>query len=68
MDGAQHQRRQIAVETGMLPLGKPEVRIQRPRDKFDAEGRLTDEPTRQELRAHLEALAAWTRRPRGEEH
>ena len=35
-------------------------------EKFDAEGKLTDEQARQEIRALLAALAAWTRRLRGE--
>jgi chromate reductase len=63
---AQHHLRQIAVETGMLPMGKPEMQIQRPAEKFDAEGNLTDEATRQDLRIFLAALAAWTRRLRGD--
>ncbi len=63
---AQHHLRQIAVEMGMLTLAKPEVQIMRPRDKFDADLRLIDETTREELGALLEALAHWTRRLRGE--
>jgi hypothetical protein len=35
-------------------------------EKFDVDGKLTDEQSRQEIRALLEALAAWTRRLRGE--
>ena len=63
---AQVHLRYIALEMQMLLLGKPEVMIQRAREKFDAEGRLTDEATREEIRALLAALAAWTRRLRGE--
>jgi chromate reductase, NAD(P)H dehydrogenase (quinone) len=63
---AQLHLRQVATETNMLALNKPEVRVTRPWEKFDDQGRLADEPTRQELRALLEALAAWTRRLRGE--
>jgi chromate reductase len=63
---AQLHLRQIAVFTNMLALNKPEVRIMRAWEKFDAEGNLTDEPSRQEVRALVEALAAWTRRLRGE--
>ncbi len=62
---AQHHLRQIAVFTNMLPLNKPEVTVQRAFEKFDAQGHLTDEPTRQQVRALLEALVAWTRRLRG---
>lgn len=63
---AQHHLRQIAVEMGMLTLGKPEVQIMRPRDKFDADLRLTDDATREEIRALLVALELWVRRLRGE--
>jgi hypothetical protein len=35
-------------------------------EKFDADGNLTDEPSRQEVRALVEALAVWTRRLRRE--
>jgi chromate reductase len=62
---AQMHLRQVAVYTNMLPLNKPEVTIQRARDKFDANGNLTDEHSREQIRALLEALAAWTRRLRG---
>lgn len=62
---AQLHLRQIALFTNMLPLNKPELMIQAAWDKFDAGGRLTDEPTRQALQALLEALAVWTRRLRG---
>lgn len=63
---AQLQLRQVAVYTNLLVLNKPEVLIARGWEKFDAEGRLTDEAAREALRAQLEALAAWTRRLRGE--
>jgi chromate reductase, NAD(P)H dehydrogenase (quinone) len=63
---AQLHLRQIAVFTDMLPLNKPEVRIMRGWEKFDADGNLTDEPSRQEVRALVEALAVWTRRLRRE--
>ena len=43
-------------------LGKPEVLIAQAAGKFDAEGRLTDEPTVRVLRAFLAALAAWIER------
>jgi chromate reductase len=63
---AQLHLRQIVVPLDMLPLNKPEVRIMRGWEKFDAAGNLTDEQTRLEVRALLEALAAWVRRLRGE--
>lgn len=63
---AQLHLRQIAVETNMLPLNKPQVHIARPSDKFDAEGRLIDATVRDEIQALLMALGDWTRRLRGD--
>ena len=63
---AQLHLRQICVYTDMLPLNKPEVRLMRAWEKFDAEGNLIDETSRREVQALLESLAAWTRRLRGE--
>ncbi|MCL4466569.1 MAG: NAD(P)H-dependent oxidoreductase [Chloroflexi bacterium] len=62
---AQTHWRNVFVFTNMLPLNKPEVLINRARDKFDAEGRLTDEPTRQVIRNQLVAFGDWVRRLRG---
>ena len=61
---AQLQLRQMLSMA--LLLNKPEVLIQRGWEKFDASGNLTDEPARESIRGLLEALAAWTRRLRGE--
>ncbi|MBV9787520.1 MAG: NAD(P)H-dependent oxidoreductase [Chloroflexi bacterium] len=63
---AQLHLRQIAVFTNMLPLNKPEVMIPMAWEKFDAEGRLTDDATAQQIRALLEALLAWTLQLRAE--
>jgi chromate reductase len=62
---AQLHLRQVAVFTNMLPLNKPEVAIQRAWEKFDADGNLTDEPSREAIRALLQALLAWTSRLQG---
>lgn len=64
---AQLQLRQSFVFTQTYALLQPEVLVPRAQEKFDAAGRLTDEPTRERIRALLEALAAWTRRLRGGE-
>jgi chromate reductase len=40
----------------------PEVMIATAQQKFNADGVLTDEPTRQRIRKLVEGLAAWTRR------
>ncbi len=58
----QYHLRQSLVYVEALPLAKPEVLITFAADKFDAEGRLADERTRQAIRAQLEALVAWVRR------
>ncbi len=62
---AQYHLRQVAVYTNMLPLNRPEVTVTMARSKFDANGTLTDEPTRQAVAKLLEALGVWTRRLRG---
>ncbi len=43
-------------------MGKPEVLIARAAERFDAAGRLTDEPTRRHLERFLAAFAVWIRR------
>jgi chromate reductase len=63
---AQLHLRQVAVECNLLLVNKPEVCIDRPSEKFDDDGRLVDERTREAIRALLAALAAWTRRLRGD--
>jgi chromate reductase len=63
---AQLHLRSISGAINTLTLNRPQVQIIRAWEKFDAEGNLTDEQARQDVRALLEALAAWTRRLRGE--
>ena len=58
----QYHLRQVFVFVEAIPLGKPEVMITFEERKFDAQGRLTDEPTRRVMRAQLEALVAWVAR------
>jgi chromate reductase len=56
-----HLRDGLAYTNGfVLPL--PEVLVGLSGDRFDEEGNLTDEATRQEIRDLLVSLAAWTRR------
>jgi chromate reductase, NAD(P)H dehydrogenase (quinone) len=61
---AQLQLRQSFVFTQTLALLQPEVLVARAQEKFDAQGRLTDEATRGFVRKLLEALAQWTLRLR----
>jgi len=63
---AQMALRQLSTAVNTLIINRPQVQIMRSWEKFDADGKLTDEQSRQEIRALLEALAAWTRRLRGE--
>jgi chromate reductase len=62
---AQLQLRQAFVFTQTPAVLAPEVLVAKAHEKFDPEGRLTDEPTRKFVRQLLEALAAWTERLRG---
>jgi chromate reductase len=55
---AQYHLRQSCVFLNMHPLNKPEVMVN-VTDKFDAEGRLTDEKTREFIRTLLVNLVAW---------
>lgn len=59
---AQYDLRKSMVFLNMFPINKPEVMIGGSGDKFDAEGNLTDETTRDFIRQQVEALAEWTRR------
>jgi chromate reductase len=59
---AQMQLRQAFVFTQTYALLSPEVLVARAQEKFDAQGRLTDEKTRQFVGQLLQALADWTRR------
>jgi len=54
--------RQTAVFMNMHPMNKLPQQIPHAEAKFDADLKLTDETTRQHLRAVLVTLAAWARR------
>jgi chromate reductase len=58
----QSQLRQAFEFTNSYPMPQPEILVIRAHEKFDAEGRLTDESTRQHLSVFLSAFAAWIRR------
>jgi chromate reductase len=62
---AQYHLRQSCVFLNMFPVNKPEVFIAQAQNKFDAQGKLTDEPTRKFIADLMTALAAWTRRMKG---
>ena len=58
----QSQLRQAFEFTNSYAMPQPELLVFRAHEKFDAQGRLTDEPTRGLLRQFLEAFAAWVTR------
>ena len=57
---AQYHLRQIGTHVDLRFLNKPEVAIASAPERFDAEGRLIHEPTREMVRKLLLALVAWT--------
>jgi chromate reductase len=59
---AQGHLRESFVFLNMFPINRPEVMIPFATEKFDADGNLIDDKSRQKIRELLEALAAWTRR------
>ncbi len=59
---AQLALRQSFVFTDSPVLLRPEVLVNRAGEKFDADGNLTDEKTREFVRKLLDALTVWTAR------
>ena len=59
---AQYHLRQIMVFLNMFPLNQPEVMIGNAAERFDAQGNLTDDTTKEYIRKLLENLVEWTRR------
>jgi chromate reductase len=59
---AQYHLRQVMVFLNMFPVNQPEVMIGNASERFDKEGNLTDEATREYVRRLLQSLMDWTRR------
>ena len=59
---AQYHLRQVMVFLNMFPVNQPEVMIAKAHERFDAEGNLTDEKTKEFIRLLLQSLVNWTRR------
>jgi len=59
---AQYHLRQVGVILNLQLLNRPEVFIASAAAKFDQEGRLTDEPTREVIRKLLSALVEYARK------
>lgn len=59
---AQYHLRQMMVFLNMFPVNQPEVMIGNGSQRFDAQGKLTDEATKDFIRQLLQNLVEWTRR------
>jgi chromate reductase len=59
---AQYHLRQMFVFLNMFPINQPEVMIGNAAERFDGEGNLTDETTKDHIRRLLQSLVEWTRR------
>jgi len=59
---AQYHLRQCCVFLNMFPLNSPEVMIPNAADRFDADGKLVDDKSRQLIAQLLQSLVAWTLR------
>src|SRR5690242_12820831 len=57
---AQYHLRQMMVFLNMFPVNQPEVMIANAAERFDAQGNLTDETTKEFIRALLQSLIDWT--------
>jgi chromate reductase len=59
---AQYHLRQMMVFLNMFPINQPEVMIGNASERFDAQGKLTDDATKDFIRQLLQNLVDWTRR------
>lgn len=59
---AQTQLRQLAFALNMHVLNRPLVRIGTAAQKFDSDGTLTDDQTKESLKQFMESLIKWTHR------
>ena len=62
---AQYHLRQCFVFLNMFPLNNPEVMISNAAERFDADGNLVDDKSRELIAQLLQSLVAWTRRLKG---
>lgn len=59
---AQYDLRKMMVFLNMFPVNQPEVMIGNAAERFDEQGNLTDEQTKDFIRKLLQSLVEWTRR------
>lgn len=57
---AQYHLRQVFVFLNVFPVNQPEAMIGNAAERFDAEGNLTDEATKDFIRQLLQNLVVWT--------
>jgi chromate reductase len=57
---AQYHLRQVFVDLNVYPLNRPEVMIANAAEKFDKDGNLTDQKTREMIKQLMDALVLWT--------
>jgi chromate reductase len=62
---AQYHLRQCFVFLDVHPINRPEVMIGFAQEKFDNNGNLTDENTKERIKELLQALVEWTKRLKG---
>ena len=62
---AQYHLRQCCVFLNMFPLNNPEVMIPNASERFDDDGNLVDDKSRELIAQLLQRLVAWTRRLKG---
>ncbi|MEO6457749.1 MAG: NADPH-dependent FMN reductase [Chloroflexia bacterium] len=63
---AQLHLRQILLATGSNVMTRPDVHVMRSWEKFDSEGNLTDEETREQVAKLMVALRDWIRQLKNE--
>ena len=59
---AQYHLRQMFVFLNMFPINQPEVMIGNAQERFDSQGNLTDDATKEFIRQLLQNLVEWTKR------
>lgn len=59
---AQYHLRQSLLAINMHPLNRPEIMISLAHEKFDEDGSLNDEKTKNKIKELLKALMEWTER------
>jgi chromate reductase, NAD(P)H dehydrogenase (quinone) len=59
---AQYHLRQMMVFLNMFPVNQPEVMIGNASERFDEQGNLTDDATKEFIRQLIQNLVEWTRR------